>query len=119
MFRAVNILYMVAKNIMIIFIYLKPKPIKPATMKHLFFLLFFALTFTASGQTIKTFNYVVNGKVKARTTTITVKDSIVYINKKKRRLNGKIYTVTNRAGQLVGLCAGRRYYSTSILKRSK
>lgn len=88
-------------------------------MKHLFFILFFALTFTASGQTITTFNYVVNGKVKARTTVIKVQDSTVYINGKKRRLSGKIYTVTNRAGQLVGLCAGRRYYSTSLLKKSK
>ena len=88
-------------------------------MKHLFFILFFALTFTASGQTIKTFNYVVNGKVKARTTTITIKDNIAYINKKKRRLNGKVYTVTNRAGQFVGLNVGRRYYSTCLLKRSK
>ena len=88
-------------------------------MKHLFFLFFLLVSFTASGQTIKTFNYVVNGKVKARTTIIKVQDSIVYINGKKRRLSGKIYTVTNRAGQLVGLCAGRRYYSTSLLKKSK
>jgi len=88
-------------------------------MKHLFFILFFALTFTASGQTITTFNYTYNGKVKARTTIIKVQGNTVYINKKKRRLSGKVYTVTNRAGQLVGLCAGRRYYSTSLLKRSK
>jgi len=88
-------------------------------MKHKIFIFFLLVSFTASGQTITTFNYTVNGKVKARTTTITVKDSIVYINKKKRRLSGKVYTVTNNAGQLVGLCAGRRYYSTSLLKISK
>ena len=87
-------------------------------MKRLFFILFFALTFTASGQTIKTFNYVVNGKVKARTTIVKVKGKVVYINKKKRRLSGKVYTVTNTDGQLVGLCAGRRYYSTSSLKKT-
>jgi len=64
-------------------------------MKHLFFILFFALTFTASGQTITTFNYIQKGKVYARTTTITVKGKVVHINKKKRRLrlNGKIYIV--------------------------
>jgi len=51
-------------------------------MKHLFFILFFALTFTASGQTITTFNYTYNGKVKARTTIIKVQGNTVYINKK-------------------------------------
>jgi len=87
-------------------------------MKHLFFF-FLLVSFTASGQTITTFNYTCNGKVKARTTIIKVKGKVVYINKKKRRLSGKTYTVTNKAGQLVGLNVGRRYYSTSILKKSK
>jgi len=43
------------------------------------------VSFTASGQTITTFNYIQKGKVYARTTTITVKGKVV-----------------NRAGQLVG-----------------
>jgi hypothetical protein len=88
-------------------------------MKIIIALAFMALSYSVSAQTITSINYVVNGKVKARTTTIKIEDSIVHINGTKRRLNKKTYTVTNREGKIVGLCAGRRYYSTSILKATK
>ena len=90
-------------------------------MKIIIALAFMALSYSVSAQTqtITSINYVVNGKVKARTTTIKIEDSIVHINGTKRRLNKKTYTVTNREGKIVGICSGRRYYSTSILKATK